>query len=79
MDSVDMDITDMDSLSVMVNILRHLVLEIRAIDMSSATDLLFEYDETHVGVRQATKTGFILCEVGGGSRPFVSIFQTSQR
>ena len=28
-------------------------------------DLLFEYDENHVAVRQATKQGYILCEVGG--------------
>lgn len=34
-------------------------------DMSNVIDLLFEYDDSHVGVRQATKTGFILCEVGG--------------
>lgn len=33
--------------------------------MSSPLDLLFKYDENHVAVRQATKTGFIICEVGG--------------
>ena len=28
-------------------------------------DLLSVYDEEHIAVKQATKQGFILCEVGG--------------
>ena len=34
-------------------------------------DLLEPYDDKYVKVKQATKTGFILCEVGG-SRPVLS-------
>lgn len=28
-------------------------------------DLIWQYDENHVAVKQATKQGFILCEYGG--------------